>query len=114
MTRPLAFSYSFLDCFYNVCPEQARGAFVTRQWKKSFAQVDGGIDAHRVIEDRLKTRKPLPAQIAHAEPFVQSFERMGTVEAEVQLAVDRQVQRTGFWDGWLRGKFDVVVRWRDR
>lgn len=113
--KPLAFSYSFLNCFYEICPEQARGTYVTRQWKRSYdAKADGGVDAHKAFEQRIKYRIPLPVPFEHAEPFVQSFERMGAVEPEVQLAIDRNVQPVDFWDGWLRGKFDVVIRWRDK
>lgn len=111
----ISFSYSFLDRFYNVCPEQARRDFITKDYKKPFVQVEGGVDAHRVLEARLKEKTPLPAELASAEPIVRSFERY-KVKTEVAFAVDRWIKPCGFWgqggaDGhaWLRGKFDVVA-----
>lgn len=106
--KPLQFSYSLLSQDDN-CPEAARQLFIIKKYKKSYT-VQGGIDDHKVLEARLRYQEPLPAPLAKAEPLVASLERNGTPEVEVSLAVNRDLSPTGFWDGWLRGKYDVITR----
>lgn len=109
----MIFSYSFLDQFYNVCPESARQQFVTRRFKKTF-EVKDGIDIHREIEARVKQSVPLPSHSANVEPYIKSFEKQGELNVEVPLAVDRMMRPVAFWskliEPYLRGKFDVFVR----
>ena len=104
----LSFSYSFLSQDEN-CPEAARHLFVLRDFKKSWT-TEGGIDIHKLLEQRLRYKQPLPETLAKAEPMVTSLERIGTPEVEVSYAVGRDLLPSGFWSGYLRGKYDVVVR----
>jgi PD-(D/E)XK nuclease superfamily len=110
------FSYSFLDQDQK-CPEAARNLFVLKSFKKTYT-VEGGIDIHKLLEQRLKHRTPLPASLAHAEPFVASIEKYAVqpVEAEISFAVDRDLKPVGFWDkgAFLRGKYDVVMRYPEQ
>ena len=110
----ITFSYSLLDRFYNVCPEQARRDFITKDFKKPFTQVAGGIDAHKVIEQRIKNKTPLPDDAKSAEPCVLAMEQRGPIQAEVSLAIDRHLRPADFWDKsvLLRGKFDAVQETR--
>ena len=104
----MIFSYSFLDQHKN-CPEAARQIYVLRAYKKTWT-VQGGIDEHKVLEDRLKTKTPLPPSLAASERYVQALEARGTpVEVELSLAVDRSLHPVDFWSkaAWLRGKYDV-------
>ena len=106
----LQFSYSFLSEHAH-CPEAARHLFVLRDFKKSYT-VAGGIDAHKVLETRLKDKTPLPPELAASERYVQSLEARGApVEVELSLAVDRVLQPVDFWSkqAYLRGKYDVRI-----
>lgn len=107
-SKPIQFSYSLLSQDEN-CPEAARHLFVLRDFKKTYS-VQGGIDDHKVLEKRLRYKQPLPKELARAEPLVASLEQYGNVEVEVSLAVKRDMTAVNFWDGYLRGKYDVVVR----
>jgi hypothetical protein len=116
MTLPaITHSYSSLSQFDN-CPEAMRQLFITRRFKKTWT-VDGGIDAHTVLEARLKKKTPLPPELAEAEAFCASLEADGRpVECEVKFAVTHHITPTTFFhpDAWLRGKFDIVKRDRDK
>ena len=109
----LSFSYSFLSQDIT-CPEAARHLYVLRDFKNTWT-VSDGIDAHKILEQRLKSKQPLPDALAHAEPMVQSLEKYAIepLQVEVSYAVDRNLMPVGFWDRsvFLRGKYDVVVRY---
>lgn len=112
----LAHSHSSLSTF-DTCPEQMRHLYIVKKFKKSWTpEKDGGIDAHAVLEQRIKLQRPLPSELASAEALVASFERMGSVEAEVSLAVNRDLKPTAFFDKnvWFRGKYDVVLSWPEK
>lgn len=106
--KPIQFSYSFLSQDEN-CPEAARHLFILRDFKKTYS-VQGGIDDHKVLERRMRFKEPLPDVLKKAEPLVVSLEQSGKPEVEVSLAVKRDMTPIGFWDGYLRGKYDVIVR----
>jgi len=114
----MIFSFSFLDRFYNVCPEQARRDFVTKDYKKPFLQVAGGIDDHRALESRIKHGEGLPPGASPAaEPMVRALEARGPIQAEAAFAVDKHLHPVRFFDNdraWLRGKYDVVQRFGAR
>lgn len=109
----LQFSFSLLSAD-ETCPEQARQIYVLKAYKKSFAKLEGGIDEHRVLERRLRFKEPLPPQLSKAEQFVASFEQHGTPLVEVSLGIDRHNRPVSFWDAWLRGKYDVVVKYPEQ
>ena len=108
--KPLQFSYSFLQQ-YDSCPEQARHLYVLRTYKKEWP---AGIDIHKSMENRFRYGQSLPPELSHAEPLAVSLERQGKPECEVSLAVDRDLRPAKSYDGWLRGKWDVVLRWPDK
>jgi PD-(D/E)XK nuclease superfamily len=107
----IQFSYSSLDA-YDKCPESMRQQYITKKYKRTFTpQITDGVDAAKALEDRIKAKTPLPAPLAaKAEGTIQALEQRGVVEAEVKFAVNHWWQPVGFWDGWLRGQFDVVLR----
>jgi len=114
----MIFSYTLIRD-YNNCPEAVRQITILKAFKKTFTgDMLNGTDAHKVLEARIKSRAPLPATVADAEKFVAAFERQGTVEAEIPLAVNHWIEPISFWGGsgighqtepLIRGKFDVVV-----
>ena len=92
-----------------------RHLYILRDFKSSYtSEKDGGIDHHKLLEQRLRYHQPLPAALVKAEPYVVSLEQSGEVEVELALAVTRDLQPSGFWPGYLRGKYDVVVRWLEQ
>lgn len=106
-------SYSSLSTF-DTCPEQYRQIYLLRAYRKTFAKQQDGIDDHKLLEHRLRYQQPLPAPLAKAEPLAASLERSGKPEVELSLAVNQHLQPVGFWDGYLRGKYDVVLRWPEQ
>jgi hypothetical protein len=108
----LQHSYSGLSTF-DVCPEQYRHLYIIKDYRKTYT-VEPGIDAHKAMEQRIRYQQPLPEPLQRVEPLVRSLESSGKVEVELSLAVARDMTRTGFWDGYLRGKYDVVLRWPEQ
>ena len=97
---------------FDDCPEAMRSIYVLKRYKKTYTPaITGGIDEHRALEQRIRYHQLLPEQIARAESLVRSLEQAGKIEVELSLAVARDMTPIGFWDGWLRGKYDVVTRW---
>ena len=107
-------SYSSLNT-HEICPEQYRLIYLLKDFKKSYTPESGaGVDIHRAAEMRLRYQQPLPASLAKLEPYVASIERAGKPECEVSLGVTRDLKPSGFSKGYLRGKFDVIVRWPEQ
>jgi hypothetical protein len=107
----LAFSYSLLDTFHNVCKKQAYHKFILRDVKSTYVQQDG-IDAHKVIEARLRDKTGLPESLARAEPLVASLEKPGLkVALEIKLGLSHKLQACGFFDPDVRyrGVPDVIA-----
>lgn len=106
----IKFSHTILSQYEN-CPEAMRQIYILKAFKKTYTnERDGGIKTHDVLDAHFKRGTPLPPELARAQPFVASFERMGKVESEVQFGVDHMWRPMNFWDAWLRGKFDVIAR----
>lgn len=106
----LQFSHTVLSQFDN-CPEAMRQLYIVKEFKKVYTPaISGGIDTHDAIDKYLKRQAPLPADLARAQPFVASFEKLGNVESEVSFGVDREWRPADFWTAHLRGKFDVIAR----
>lgn len=97
---------------FDQCPEQFRHIYLLKTYKK--APFESGVDIHKLMEARFRYNQPLPAELAHVEPMAKSFAAAGKPESEVSLAVDRNLQPAKSYDGWLRGKWDLVLRWPER
>lgn len=106
----LQFSHTMISAFDN-CPESMRQQYITKKFKRAFTpQITNGVDAHAELDKRVKREATLPPPLQNAEKFVQALERHGAPESEVALGVNHFWEPVSFWDGWLRGKFDVIVR----
>lgn len=115
----MIFSYTLLRDYGN-CPEAVRQITILKNYKKTFTgDMLNGTDVHNVLEKRIKNGPGIyKAEFEFGDKVVHAFEKRGTVEAEVPLAVNRWLQPISFWgesgvgakiDPLIRGKFDVVV-----
>src|ERR1700750_1810694 len=101
----MIFSYTLIDTFHNVCPRQA----YERWWLKvkepeTQAMIDGKW-AHKCLAQRLMYRESLPFGVKDLEPTCAAIEARGTAQCEVKMAVDRNLQSSGFFDNdtYIRG-----------
>ena len=109
--KPLQHSYTSITLF-DQCPEQHRHIYMLKTYKK--APYDPGVDIHKLMEARFRYSQPLPPELAHVEPMAQSLIAQGKPECEVSLGIDRDLKPAKSYDAWLRGKWDVILRWPDR
>ena len=89
--KPLIYSFSFLDCYHNVCPRQAWEKYVAKTVKYVPQVSADGVDAHKALEDRLKRDVPLPPPLANAEPVCASLKKPGlklAIEVKMGCTVD--------------------------
>lgn len=110
----LSHSYSSIKLYEN-CP--------LRYYRQRILKdvVDEGGEAskhgeriHAFLENRLKTDRLLPQEVAHYEPLCSMVERLargGQLEIEKELVLTENLTPTGWWDSdaWLRSKLDVLV-----
>jgi hypothetical protein len=110
----MIFSYTLIDTFHNTCPRQA----YERWWNKipvpASKEMDEGKRVHKHLENRLGLHKPvqLPAELQHLEPICQSIEGRGSPTTELKVAVNRNLEHSGFFDKdtYCRGVLDVLLR----
>lgn len=109
-----AWSYSSLTDFEG-CP---RRYHMVRNLKLvPFKETEAtlhGKEVHLALELRLKDKTPLPEKYAKYEPMVAKLDKPG-VFTEEQIALDRSLKPTGWWDKdcWVRGVIDVGVKAKD-
>lgn len=110
----LAHSYSAVKLYEN-CPQ--------RYYRQRIVKdvVDEGGEAskfgeriHKMLEDRMRDRTPLPIEAAPYEPLCRSLERAaegGELSVEKELVLTEALSPTGWWepDAWLRSKLDILV-----
>ena len=107
-----AWSYSSLTAF-ETCPKR----YFHIKVAKNVTEVPGdaatwGQTVHKYLEDRVRDATPLPEAVSHYESLVAPLvSRPGTVIAEQQLAVNKDLQPTGWMstDTWCRGIIDVGI-----
>jgi hypothetical protein len=108
--KPLTFSYSFLQCYDDVCPYQAYRTYIVRDVPYvETPERKIGNAGHEALALRIGG-KPLPADLHHLEPFVAPFDNR-SAKAEGKVAITQQGRPTGYFDKdvWLRGAIDVSV-----
>lgn len=110
----LQHSYSSIKLYEN-CP--------TRYYRQRVLKdvVDEGGEAskygeriHKMLEDRVRDKTPLPVEAAPYEGLCRSLERAavgGELHVEKELVLTESLTPTGWWDAdaWLRSKLDVLV-----
>ena len=109
----LAHSYSSLKLYEN-CPLR----YYRQRIKKDVVDQGGpasiaGDRIHKQLEDRIRNGTPLPEETAQNEWVIKLLEaRPGwTVHPELELALNKKLKPTGWWDEdvWFRGKVDVLL-----
>jgi RecB family exonuclease len=108
--RPQPWSFSSLEDFSN-CPRSFHEVRILKSVPKQpeTAEQLWGTRVHKWFEERQLEGKPLPAEVAHHEPFMVRLAKLpgdATVERKVALTKDRTP--TGFFgkDVWWRGVID--------
>jgi hypothetical protein len=105
-----AWSYSSLTDFEG-CPRRyhmVRDLKVV-PFKETEATLHGK-EVHKALELRVKDKTPLPEKYKQYEAIAAKFDKPG-VFTEQQIALNRSLQPTGWWDKdcWVRGVIDVGV-----
>lgn len=110
--KPLIFSYSFLNCYADVCPYQAYRVYIKRDIPyEETPERKKGNDTHKAFEHRIGSGKPLPADMRQHEPIAAAFDGLGA-KTELKAAVDRAGKPVDYWDknkAFIRGALDCVV-----
>lgn len=113
MTKQTAWSYSSLNDFQN-CPRAYQLKRVTKTCKTVETEaMRHGTIAHKQLEDRAVKKTELPEHLKWFEPSMVMFETGGgELVAETQIALDKGLKSTGWFDKtvWVRGIMDVTVR----
>lgn len=108
----LVWSYSFWSTFNN-CPRQAQHKYVLKDvpYVETEAQKWGNT-VHSALENRLRSKTPLPPECAAFENFATAVEAMpGIREVEIKVGVNANWNSCGFFAPEVvgRGKIDVVL-----
>lgn len=110
--KPLIFSYTFLNCYADICPYQAYRTYIKRDIPyEETPERKKGNDIHTAFEHRIGSGKPLPADMRHHEPIAAAFDGTGA-KTELKVAVDRSGRACDYWDNgkaFIRGRLDCVV-----
>lgn len=109
--KPLVYSYTFLNTYWNVCPFQAYNRYIIKTTPYvETPQMKWGNDVHTAFEQRIGGGKPLPADMRQWEPFAIPFDGKG-VKPELKLGITAEGKSVDFWakNVWLRGKLDVPL-----
>lgn len=108
--KPLTFSYSFLNCYDDICPYQAYRTYIVRDIPYvETPERKAGNKAHEALALRVGG-KPLPEHMQEYEPFAAPLDRH-PAKAEGKIAITRTGQPTGYFDKnvWFRGAIDVAI-----
>ena len=114
--RGKAFSWSpSAIADYISCPTQyaARRFYETLPYVETEAMRAGTVE-HKMLEDRLRDKKPLPAGLVRGEKYCSAIERSahgGMIFAEMELAIDRNMKFVKWFskEAYGRCKLDVLA-----
>lgn len=104
-------THSQLETFLDTCPRQYKAKYVTKDVK--FEETDAtrwGNYVHDELEKALKTKQPLPADLAPHQSFLDALVRKGgNLVPEGSIAFDKDRNPVNFFDrkAYFRGKIDV-------
>lgn len=107
----MVYSYSFLNCYDDVCPYQAYRTYIVRDIPYvETPERKAGNDAHEALALRVGGKKPLPPAMQAYEPFCAPMDPH-PAKAEGKIAITRTSQLTGYFDKnvWFRGAIDVSI-----
>jgi hypothetical protein len=107
-------SHSSMDA-YSTCPKQFYEVRIAKKWpQQESPEMKWGNDVHKALENNIKYKRPLPAAMAMYQwglDLLANVKPDTKVNAELDVAVTRDLMPTGFWDNdcYLRGKIDVLA-----
>lgn len=111
MAKAFAWSYSALTGF-ETCPRQYHQMRILKAFEDPPGEVQlFGLEAHKVIENRILMGRDMPVHLKHLVPIVDKLVSLpGTVRPEYKLALNEQLQPVDFFakDCWVRAVGDVV------
>jgi len=112
MPNPLPWSHSALEDFVN-CPKAYSEKRVFKTVKEAQSeQMAYGNYVHKAFEDRIKSGKDLPDDLASHEGFMKSLHStQGELFAERKVALDKQGKPCSFFDKnvWFRCVVDYTA-----
>ena len=108
----VAWSYSRLNSFEN-CPKKFWHLSVQKDFKEPPSDaMNYGNKVHKAIEKRVRDGVKLPKDLAALEPVIKRFaEASGVIHVEQQLALNHELQPTGWFDKdvWARCIVDYAA-----
>lgn len=113
MVKPLPITPTLLDTFLT-CPRQYQAKYVTKEvvFQQNAAAAYGD-RIHKAVQAALETKTILPSEAAFMQPLVEWCNALSSQPAthmfvERKLAITRDLKRTDWKNGWLRGMADVM------
>jgi hypothetical protein len=104
-------SYTLLNT-WQICPHQCARRYIIKDLPKQpqTKEMAHGNYVHDAMEQRIKNKKPLPADIAAYEKYAAPLDQC-TAQAEQKLGFTSAGRPCGFFDGdvWFRGKVDISI-----
>jgi hypothetical protein len=115
MTAPksvLPWSYSSWNN-YQTCPRQFYELKIAKNFQQDETEaIKWGNFVHKAAEEYLRDGVALPSTVQRMAPQFDAYRKLsGDKHVEVELAVDKFLKPTGFWDdnAFIRGKGDYVI-----
>ena len=96
---------------YDICPKQYYHKFIAKDLpREKTEQMTWGIAVHEGFEQRLKHKRPLPAEMTKYEKYAAALENL-PIHVEANLGIRQDGTACDFFakDVWGRGKADVAV-----
>jgi hypothetical protein len=104
-------SYTLLNT-WTVCPHQTARKYIIKDLPREqpTQAMKDGIEVHKAMEQRLRSKRPLPAHLAHHEKHAAPLDQC-TVTPEQKLGITEAGRPCDFFDKnvWLRGVLDAPV-----
>ena len=104
-------SYTLLNT-WDICPHQAARRYIIKDLPREqpTQAMKDGIEVHEAMEHRLRSKRPLPAHLAHHEKHAVPLDAC-TVTPEQKLGVTQAGRPCSFFDNdvWLRGVLDAPI-----
>ncbi len=99
MTKPLVYSYTFLQCYDDICPHQAYHRYILKDvpFVKT-PEMDWGNLVHSAFEYRVGGGKPLPTNMSQWEPIAAAFDGKNA-KTEMQIGLSAKAQIVDYFKG---------------
>lgn len=108
----LPWSYSSWNN-YQTCPRQFYELKIAKNFQQDETEaIKWGNVVHKAVEEYMRDNTPLPDNVSRFQRQFDAYKNLpGDKHVEVELAVDKKLNPTGFWDdnAFIRGKGDYVV-----